>query len=53
MKWLRKFWEIVSPNTTLARTTTTEIVGWKYTVPLLIFFSALLALYYFMDWELT
>jgi hypothetical protein len=52
MKWWRKFWEIISPTTTLARTSDTEIVGWKYTVPFLIILGALLAFYYFMGWEL-
>jgi len=48
----RKIWEMMSPTTTLAQTSNTDIVGWKYTIPFLIALGGLVALYYFMDWEL-
>jgi hypothetical protein len=52
MEWWRKIWEIISPTTTLARTGDWEIVSWKYTVPFLFLLAALVAVYYFMGWEL-
>jgi hypothetical protein len=48
----RKIWGTMSRPTTLAKTSNTEIVGWKYTVPCLIALAVLVALYYFMGWEL-
>ena len=48
----RKIWETISPTTTLARTGGWEIVGWKYTVQFLIALAALVAVYYFMGWEM-
>ena len=47
-----KIWEKMSPTTTLARTSNTEIVGWKYTIPCLIALAVLVVLYYVMGWEL-
>jgi len=48
----RKIWNAISPTTTIARTSNTTIVGWKYTVPSLIALAVVLAFYYFMGWEL-
>jgi hypothetical protein len=48
----RKIWRMMSRTTTLAQTSNTEIVGWKYTVPCLIALLVLVAFYYFMGWKL-
>ena len=48
----RKIWETMSSTTPLAQTSNSKIVGWKYTVPFLIALAGLVALYYFMGWEM-